>query len=432
MQRVFRKIGECATTIAVRPRSGVTFAEGDQIKTNLASQGGMTEAQIHLTTRTLPAAWDTLAVPQDVFFSRAYMQALEAFAPEGMDFAYALFMRNGQNIGRAYFQIKHFDASEAIKAEAEGKEICFFTALSKWARTWVSKRVKSDVLVCGNLLCTGEHHFQFVSGIAETEVQDFLEIAVQQITEAHNRKFSPFVLIKDISPERKACCSGLRDRYTEFEIQPNMVLDLEWPDFAGYQAAMTTKYRTRLKRARKKRDGLELRQLNCDQMLEQQNRMYQLYQSVATNVGFNMVDLNPGYLTALCRALPDSFSCYGYFLDNQLIAFYTLIQNGPELEAHFIGYDKALNHDYQIYLNMLYDIVEQGLAHRNKRIVFARTALEIKSTVGAAPEQLYCYLRHTSTITNLLAPHVVEYLKPVEVWQQRHPFKLDGVAESDE
>jgi hypothetical protein len=44
-----------------------------------------------------------------------------------------------------------------------------------------------------------------------------------------------------------------------------------------------------------------------------------------------------------------------------------------------------------LYLNML--SINKGF----KEIIFARTALEIKSSVGAKPIQMYGYIGHTSS-----------------------------------
>jgi len=40
-----------------------------------------------------------------------------------------------------------------------------------------------------------------------------------------------------------------------------------------------------------------------------------------------------------------------------------------------------------LYLNMLYDMVCHSINKGFKQIIFARTALEIKSSVGAIPEK---------------------------------------------
>lgn len=63
---------------------------------------------------------------------------------------------------------------------------------------------------------------------------------------------------------------------------------------------------------------------------------------------------------------------------------------------------------------------------------FARTALEIKSSVGAVPENLYCYLRHQNPLVNKFTGTLLDYLKPVEEWLPRHPFKSQVELEEEQ
>jgi len=187
---------------------------------------------------------------------------------------------------------------------------------------------------------------------------------------------------------------------------------------------MSAKYRTRAKRAFKKLDGgVEKRELTLVEIQRELPRIFSLYKEVAKNAGFNMVDLNEHYLLALKRDLPEHFKMFAYYEGGKMLAFYTVIQNGDELEAHFLGYDKAHNHDRQLYLNILYDIVRIGIENGCHCVVFARTALEIKSSVGATAHDLYCYLRHQNSIANRFTGTILDYLKPVEEWVPRHPFK---------
>ena len=76
-----------------------------------------------------------------------------------------------------------------------------------------------------------------------------------------------------------------------------------------------------------------------------------------------------------------------------------------------------------MYLNILYDIIKVGFEQECKSIVFARTALEIKSSVGAEPHEMYWYLRHRNKISNRFLSQIVDYLNPKDDWVQRKPFK---------
>jgi hypothetical protein len=75
---------------------------------------------------------------------------------------------------------------------------------------------------------------------------------------------------------------------------------------------------------------------------------------------------------------------------------------------------------------MLYDLVRAGIDANCQHLVLARTALEIKSSVGAVAHDLHCYLRHHNAVANHFTEPLLDYLNPVEKWEPRHPFKAEG------
>ncbi len=346
----------------------------------------------------------------------------------GMRFAYLVFYKEARPVGVAVCQIQHFNAGENIQNLAESAaNHCFFTRLSAWFKRWVAAKASADLLVCGNLLLSGEHGYYFdPKAVAAQEIPSMLEGAWQEVIRLmeSDRLRVPFVLLKDVHVQRPAIASDLVPKgFFEFEIQPCMQMALSFEDFDAYLAAMSTKYRTRAKRAFKKAIGIEKKELSLSDIQRESRVIFQLYSEIAQNAGFNMVQLNPGYLPALKRELGAQFRMFAYYEQEKLIAFHTLIRNGSEMEAHFLGYDRALNHDRQLYLNILYDIIRFSIESGAHSINFSRTALEIKSSVGAEPLQLFCYLRHENPLKNRVTGRLVDYLNPVEVWRQRHPFK---------
>lgn len=385
--------------------------------------------------RSIEAAgrdWDLAAPVHDLFLQRKYLSVVEANPPHGMRFGYLVFYKEDEAVGVALCQIKYFKGDDNIAdLDVPSKDPCFFNGLAKWFKRWVAGKAAADILICGNMLLTGEHGYYFDYQRIEPRVAvEILEKALDEVVDIMGREGvkMPVILVKDLAPEHHD--QGLelvKKGFVEFDIQPNMVLHLPFPDFDAYLAAMSTKYRTRAKRAFKKLDGgVEKRELTLVEIQRELPRIYALYKEVAKNAGFNMVDLNEHYLFALKRDLPEHFRMFAYYEADKMLAFYTTIQNGDELEAHFLGYDKAFNHDRQLYLNILYDIVRLALENKCCSIVFARTALEIKSSVGAVAHDLYCYLRHQNSIANKLTGTILDYLKPVEEWQPRHPFKEEG------
>lgn len=380
--------------------------------------------------RSIDAAgqdWDQASPAHDLFLQRSYLNILEANPPLGMRFGYLVFYRQNQPVGVALCQIKYFKGDDNIaELDVSRKDPCFFGGLAKWFKKWVAGKAAADILICGNMLLTGEHGYYFSPEVSEDEAIQILETALDDVVQIMGKEGvkMPVILVKDIAPVRRLQGNYLSKKgYTEFEIQPNMVLELPFRSFDEYLQTMSTKYRTRAKRAFKKLDGIEKRVLTYPEILTELPVIYRLYKDIANNAGFNMVDLNEHYLAGLKKDFGEYFTMNAYYLDGKLLAFYTTIQNGEELEAHFLGYEKSLNHDYQLYLNILYDIVAAGITSKSKHIVFARTALEIKSSVGAVAHDLYCYLRHQNAVANRFVPTILEYLKPVEEWLPRHPFK---------
>ena len=76
-----------------------------------------------------------------------------------------------------------------------------------------------------------------------------------------------------------------------------------------------------------------------------------------------------------------------------------------------------------LYLNMLYNMTEFGITHQFKKIIFGRTALEIKSSVGAKPEKMYGLMKHSNWFINLFIAKLFRYFEPEMIWTERNPFK---------
>ena len=89
-----------------------------------------------------------------------------------------------------------------------------------------------------------------------------------------------------------------------------------------------------------------------------------LYQNVAENAPFNTFFLSENHFESMKENLSQNFRVFGYFLDEKLIGFYTLILNNKDVDTYFLGYDKELQKEKQIYLNMLLDMVEFGINER--------------------------------------------------------------------
>lgn len=344
---------------------------------------------------------------------------------------YILFYKanEAKPIGAMLIQLKRLKLGESLRfKDNQGKKLG--EKVSDGVKKFVAKFVEFDTLICGNVLLTGEYGYTFVEEEGLSRKSEFNKIEkslslIAKILKKDGFKVGP-ILMKDYYKEtakenKDTSLSG----FSDVEVQPNMVLNIrpEWKTFDDYLASMKSKYRVRYRRANKKLVGVEKKVLDLNEIAQYKDILYKLYQTTADDAGFNLFTLPPNYFLELKKYLQDKVKIVGYFKGEELIGYYTIIYNKAYMEAHYLGYKKEYNHDLQTYLNMLYDLIREGIEVGTTKVQFARTAMEIKSSVGAEPYDMVCYLKHHNGMLNKLVNPVMNVFKPEDKWTQRMPFK---------
>jgi len=280
---------------------------------------------------------------------------------------------------------------------------------------------------------TGEYGFNFdYEVIDKQKVSHIITQAAKGIEKKYyaDSKLPSAIIAKDLvtTPDLNHDWTSLG--YHQFEVQPNMVMEIDpaWTTFDDYLAELSSKYRVRVKRAYKKSKDITSREFSEAEIETNLDAIFQYFISVQKNAGFNLVYLKPNYFLELKKRMGDLYKLYGYYDGDKLIGFNTIILNHDELEAHYLGFDRGYNISHQLYLTMLYDKVKKAIALKKKRIIFARTAMEIKSSVGAEPVEMCIYLRHENALLNKVVSPIISLLNPHETWVPRHPFKKKDIT----
>ncbi|MDX2248571.1 MAG: GNAT family N-acetyltransferase [Bacteroidia bacterium] len=355
----------------------------------------------------------------------AVMSGTESAKIPGMEFRYALFYREGIPAIFACFQIFSFSARQTGEYASSPEKADNFSGkvknlLARIAKNIMEKR-QIRLLVSGNVLLTGQPGYYCDPFVPENEGLSLLPTIINEILS--NTPDIDAILLKDhLCLPETVSEEWQKQGFTPFETEPNMVLPIVWKSVNDYHLDMSSKYRQRVKSAYKKSDELLRRELNLSEVIRYKDRLFELFHSVLKEDRFNMVSHSPEYLPSLKTLLEDQFRVLGYFRGDDLVAFQTLILKKEEFDAHFLGYHCDLNHEYKLYQRMLYDAVAIAIEEGFNRISFGRTAMEIKSAVGAVPEYPVCYLKFTRPIVNRLAVPFLRNVK-TEAWQPRHPFK---------
>ena len=378
-----------------------------------------TTYQIYSSIAQLPKKWDEVA-HENAFLRTTYLKVLEESAPSNMKCFYVGIFEKNLLIGVALAQYLDLNKLESFGE----RDQCIKTFI----RNFIFKNFASHALFLGNNMITGQNGYTFNKEIDAITIAELLGKCADEITSYFKKQDIKIHIVsfKDFYQEsatelKKSTFSLLY----EFNTQPNMIFELQnqWKNNTEYIEALTKKYRDQYKRAHKKFEGIETRELSLDEIILMENRIYELYFHVAKNAPFNTFFLAKNHFSSFKRQCGPKFILVGYYLKNELVGFHTLLVNGKTLETYFLGYDEQIQKEKMLYLNMLYNMTQFGIENQFKKIIFGRTALEIKSSIGAKPVIMSGFIYHTNKWINRILPKIFPNLEPSLVWQQRHPFK---------
>lgn len=367
----------------------------------------------------LPENWNSLAV-NNIFLSKEYLEVLEKSAPNNMSCFFIGFYIEDNLVGIALSQFLNLNLLKSFG----DRDKCVKSSV----RNFIFKNFCSHVLLIGNNMLTGQNAFAFSEGIDKKDIALGLLNAMNELKaniQSSGKKVHITSLKDYENTDIVAFEKELNKDYFQFSTQPNMVFTIleNWKTEQDYINALSKKYRDQYKRARKKAAGIEKRKLNLQEIIAHEEEIYELYFHVAQNAPFNTFFLAKNHFRVFKEILKDKFLFYGYFIDNKLIGFNTLIKNGAAMDTYFLGYDESIQKEKMLYLNMLYDMIAYSINKGFHEIVFARTALEIKSSVGAKPVEVYGFIKHETKLIDRCIKAIFNYLEPKTEWQERNPFK---------
>lgn len=371
--------------------------------------------KIFNSTKELPEEWNSIIGQHNIMLSEEYFRVLEESKPTNMKYSFVGFFSDEDLIGGALFQYLNFIEHKSFQ---KGEMLCSI-------RNFLAKQLSKDVMILGNNMLTGQNGFYFNTLKISTEKAiTLLKEASKGVSNVFGK--TSLVIYKDY--QKSFLKNFDKEKFMSFyrfSVQPNMILNIkpEWKSFEDYSNDLSKKYRARLKSAKKKIDGIQKIELDILSIKKYQNEMNILYQNVAENAPFNTFFLKENHFESMKQNLQKNFKVFGYFFNEKLIGFYTLILNNNDIDTYFLGYDKEIQKEKQIYLNMLFDMTEFGVSNQSKRIVFGRTALEIKSTIGAEPVEIFGLIKHNNKAINPFMEKIFTSLNPKVEWIQRRPFK---------
>ncbi|NVK53367.1 MAG: N-acetyltransferase [Flavobacteriaceae bacterium] len=367
---------------------------------------------------------DELSCSESLYFHPDYLYSLEKNNPQ-ITFTYIILTNeNERAIALAILQIIDFPLAKIESSLNQNFHNlkCFGRKLGMFPKL---KPIK--LLVCGNIFVSGEHGVFIKKDQNKQLVFKMLAKAITQIVnknKALSKDISVYLVkdfVKDSLPDLNVLHGA---NYASFTVEPNMVLTINesWTCFQDYLDSLKTKFRIKAKRALKLSSDLVVKDSSAENIKAIIPEITQLYQKVVENATFNLGNFNVATYISLKKKLGDNYIVKTYWADHKLVGFMSGMITNNSLDAHFVGIDYSLNKELAIYQRMLYDYVAIAINKNLKTINFGRTASEIKSSVGAVPQDLTCYIRHKKSLTNTFLKPFLNYIEP-KPFKQKYPFK---------
>lgn len=211
-----------------------------------------------------------------------------------------------------------------------------------------------------------------------------------------------------------------------FKAEPFMRLMVreEWSSLSDCIAAMHSKYRVRAKKALTESGvlqsniyrGLEIPASMFGQMAEL------LSQTLAKKTIALPSDLNR-LLRSFANQFGNQFEVQVYEFENRTVGFLSRIYLPSGVYGMHIGYSSIHAKQWHIYQRMMLDLMDAGITSGAKSINLGRTATEIKSTLGAEPQENYFVLLSRNRFIRAAARTYKNlFFKPAD-YIIRHPFK---------
>jgi len=362
----------------------------------------------------------------DSYTGADYLQLLERSGPIGYKYYYVLVRKRGIVQALLYCQHKTINLREDYRFHTHSDR--FIDKLGVSITKFLFSFVKHEMLICGNVLLTGEYGIRIESGL-QGEINKLVPAVLEEVRSFVKEKTGKRIkstLLKDFYLEGPFKSQVYKaDNYTNFSVQPDMVLNVDkaWDSYQDYLSAVKSKYRVKFKKVKKKGKDLEFRVLSTEEAQQYNSEMYAMYKDTADRASYSMFVLQEPYFAELKETMGPKMILTGVFLENKMVAFFTYVKNKNLGDAHFLGYNVQLNTKYQIYFNILLQLIETAIDEGADYLNLSRTALEIKSSVGAVPYDMEVHLQYHNSFINRFARSILSKFVPETEWQQRMPFK---------
>ena len=210
--------------------------------------------------------------------------------------------------------------------------------------------------------------------------------------------------------------------FSKLEVEENMVLGIKekWFSVDCYLNSLKSKYRKNMNNILRNSQDINVKLIQFSDFNNFSNELQILFNKITRSSKFSGPAFN--IKTYLSLIEKNYARLYGYFLNDQLIAFSSELVDGGELYSHYVGFDPEINNKYSIYGRILIETINNAINERCQKIIFGRSASEFKSNFGAKPIKSHVFIGFKNIILSYVFGFLLKRIH-IKHWVQRRPFK---------
>jgi len=194
--------------------------------------------------------------------------------------------------------------------------------------------------------------------------------------------------------------------YQCIAIPPMHLLRPSFENFAQYCAALRTRYRQQINRSTRKlkSSGIEQSVLtDPDEILKVYTpEAHAMYCEMVAKSDVKLEVFPIEYYRQLTMRLKGQVELIAFFKDARLIAFGWCLYDRSTYHMMYAGLDYQLNHQFDLYFNLMYAGFDRALRKRVSKIHVGQTATVFKARMGCYSEPLYIFAKGLGPVMSRL------------------------------
>lgn len=373
-----------------------------------------TDVEVHRHIEDIdPELWDSLAPPDEIQCTHAFVRACQDARVEGSDYWHLVVRHRGEPIGVASLS----DMPVRLDLLSTGLTRRTIQAVRRVRPTFLQPRV----LFCGLPVSAGRHCIAFRS---LADAPGVLAVVADIMAEVGRGIGAKLHCVKEFAPDESMTMDGLRGHgfFRAYSL-PTFAMTVPWGSFDEYLAGMRAGYRRQVRMTHRlaREAGLRVRRV-ADYGAEC-GRIYLLYSQVMDRAEFQLERLNEAFFRNLNEYLGPRSDAILIERDEELLAAAILLRSPRRLTFFMAGIEYASNRESGAYLRLVTEVVAEAIRSGASFLEMGQTSPWLKTRLGARAEDRYIYFRCPSPSAHAVFERTATLLFPPSRAPRRRVFR---------